>query len=272
MNLITALVSSLWFWIDVFFSVVGAVVVYWGLKIGGEAEHLIPPSDFKKDIFGDIVNRQKEIMERGHRIVMAGVVIEAVAALLLSVFSGLAIADSKERATNAEKLAIDGKVKIATLQSTNLLLQAAFWETRSNVLALEAKQKDRTITAEQRKSFIDFLRNAPKGKIRQGTRHADRETTVFATKIFDMLSAADYPSESTMNYPENMVAQNEGSSVMILYDTRTNAPPYLDALWAAFEHIGVGCSLGPNVPNRFYSPAEGHGEPSNILVMVVEKP
>src|SRR6267142_3200453 len=110
MHSLEKLISDPWFWVTVGFSVFGALVVYVGLKFGADAERLLPPSDFKEDIFGDIVKRYKAKVDFGHKIVMAGVAIEAICALAVCVISGLENADLKEKAE--------------VIRSTNLVLQA----------------------------------------------------------------------------------------------------------------------------------------------------
>ena|SRR5208283_3815908 len=101
MNLVLKLISSPWFWADIALSVSGGVVVYWGLLVEKKAEKNLPPADFKPDIFEDVLAAQKREVERGWRILMAGIVIEVVAAFGVSIISGLEIADLTEKSATA---------------------------------------------------------------------------------------------------------------------------------------------------------------------------
>jgi hypothetical protein len=123
MNLVLKLFSSPWFWADVFLSVAGGIIVYWGLSIEKKAEKLIPPADFKPDIFKGVLESQKSEMERGWRILMAGITVEVVAALGISIISGLEIADLTEKsaaanleAKQAGKDAAEARLETAKLQ------------------------------------------------------------------------------------------------------------------------------------------------------------
>jgi uncharacterized membrane protein len=104
MNLVLKLISSPWFWADVFLSVSGGVLVFIGLRIEKAAE--------KKQYFGaftDEVQSQRAKAERGWRILMLGIVVEVIAALGISVISGLEIADLTEKSSVANEKAEDAK-------------------------------------------------------------------------------------------------------------------------------------------------------------------
>src|ERR1700690_4195553 len=101
MNLLLKLISSPWFWADVFLSISGGLLVAWGLWLEKRAEKHIPPTDFHPDIFGDVVKLQKIKEQRGWRILMTGIIVEVVAALGISVISGLEIADLSDQSAAA---------------------------------------------------------------------------------------------------------------------------------------------------------------------------
>jgi hypothetical protein len=122
MHSLEKLISDPWFWVTVGFSIFGALVVYVGLKIGADAEKLLPPSDFKEDIFGDIVKRFKAKVDFGHKIVMAGVAIEAICALAVCIITGLENANLKEKSEE--------------INSTNLVLQTNVASLNGAVLQL----------------------------------------------------------------------------------------------------------------------------------------
>lgn len=132
MYLVVKLISSPLFWVDVALAVSGGIVVWWGLKIEKEAEKLLIPSDFKPDIFSDIVEPYKAKIERGWRILMIGIVMEVVAAFLISVISGLEIADLTDKAGKANERA-------ALIESNNLVLQTNVESLNNSTLELAHK-------------------------------------------------------------------------------------------------------------------------------------
>ena len=163
MHLVEKLVLSPWFWLDVVLSVTGGLLVWWGLQIEKKAEKLIPPSDFKPDIFGDILEQQKWELERGWRILMRGIALEVVAAFGISIISGLEIADFTDKAASAIE-------RTALVESNNLVL-------RSNVVALEIKLQPRTITPKQIENFIfltEKIDKNPHKYLRWTSRSRDR--------------------------------------------------------------------------------------------------
>ncbi|MBI5774303.1 MAG: hypothetical protein HZA89_11240 [Verrucomicrobia bacterium] len=132
-NMLLKLISSPWFWLDVVLSIVGGILVFWGLKLEKMAE-----SDEYLDAFVDGVKSKKLQAQRGWRILMTGIVVEVVAALGVSIISGLEIAVLNEKSKQ--------------LEATNLVL-------RSNVLVLEsqiAETKTSVVKVEPLKQPIGF--------------------------------------------------------------------------------------------------------------------
>jgi hypothetical protein len=121
--MVVRLISSGWFWLELFIAVIGGVIYFWGHWIERRAERFLPPESFRDDIFGDIVLRYKTEMERGWKILMFGIAFEVIAAFAITVSAGLERVDSKERTAILESTT-------ASLASTNLVLQA-------NVFALK---------------------------------------------------------------------------------------------------------------------------------------
>src|ERR1700722_15899470 len=149
MNPLIQLIFDPWFWVTVFVSVIGTVIVFLGHKIGADAEKLLLPTDFKEDIFGDIVKRYKAKMDLGHKIVMAGVVIEAICALAVCIISGLenAALNEKSSAANleakqAEKDAGDAKVLAANIGRTNTQLIATNLAFAKQLFDLSSQLQD----------------------------------------------------------------------------------------------------------------------------------
>jgi hypothetical protein len=264
MNLVVKVISSPWFWVDVFFNVVGAAVVFIGLRIGASAERLIPPTDFKPDIFADLVTRYRALMDRGHRIVMVGVAIEAVCGFLLCVIAGFAVADSSEKTASALLQAKNAGLLAAEVQQTNLVL-------RSTVAALEIKAQDRIITLEQREKFKRILRDAPKGPVMVGSRNPNDETKRYLDKVVSLLTNSGFTIQSSMNYGDNLLWLNEGSSIGIVIDNLTNAPPYTRWLQYAFNESDMPTTAFINPPVNQFGPSPRPGS-NEVLILVVEKP
>lgn len=158
----------------------------WGLSIEKKAEKLLPPQDFKPDIFDSIIEAQKKEVERGWRILMVGVVVEVVAALGISIISGLEIADlsektaaahleakqaetnsaaSYERAANAEKEAGQANERAAKFDADRVVIEKEAEEIRetnfllqTKLVTLETAIKWRTITPDQETNLVKELK------------------------------------------------------------------------------------------------------------------
>jgi hypothetical protein len=97
------------------------------------------------DIFSDLVEQYRSEIERGWRILMRGIIIEVVAALGISIISGLEIADLTDKsaaanlaAKQAEKDSSDAKVLVANIGTTNEQLSLQIEELRKTNDTLEA--------------------------------------------------------------------------------------------------------------------------------------
>jgi hypothetical protein len=308
MNLLIKLVESPWFWLDVILSVWGGILVWRGLRIEKNAEKLLPPENFKPDIFADVVEKYRSEMERGWRILMRGIIIEVVAALGISIISGLEIAELNDKAERAEKDAARANERAAVIESKNAILfsigerakesasqanEAAeksksdrlsiekqveeFKQTnlvlQATVLKLEAKNQDRTIRGDQIINFITSLGGSVKGKpIWFGTRHPNRETRDYFEQVANLLAYVGIIFESRINYNDDLTEFDSGSSIAILIDTASNAPPYATSLYNAFNIAGMNPTLVTNQPNRFYLPTEAHPGSNQVVVLIGERP
>ena len=200
MNLVIKLLWSPLFWVDIFLAIIGGLIVYWGLRVEKNAEKLLPPTDFNLDIFGDIKEKQQAEIDRGWKILMTGIVVEVIAALLISIISGLEVANANEKsasanleAKQAEKAAGDARELAVITESNNLVLQ-------TNVLELKialGKIQARNINLEQSDAFINFLKNRPnkhpvKVYVIERDFENDYETRTYAIQIRKLLDGAGY--------------------------------------------------------------------------------
>jgi hypothetical protein len=224
MNSIEKLLCSAWFWLDILLSVSGGLVVWWGLVVEKKAEKFVIPSDFKQDIFQDLVDEQKKQLERGWRILMTGIVIEVIAALGISVMSGLEIADLTDKTANANlaakqaesdssearKQAGEANERAANTESNNLVLQTL-------VLKLEAKSRWRTIEPEQKRNFIELTKKVLPFPIRvRMASNANAETESYGNRIRELLDAAGF------------IETNKDLAI-------ANWPPQMNILWSGTE-------------------------------------
>ena len=185
MHLFLKLLSSPWFWLDVVLSMSGGIVVYWGLRVEKRAEELIPPSEFKPDLFEEVIETQKKEIERGWRILMVGIVMEVIAALGISIMSGLEIADLTDKAEQTRKDAADTRLLAASVEQTNIVL-------RSNLNALVLKIQPRIITPEQVTNFIFLTDKIKKIPITVSIGQEGFDTESYAFQLRTMLSQAGF--------------------------------------------------------------------------------
>ena len=197
MNLVCKLLASPWFWLDIVLSVIGGVIVYWGLLVEKKAEKLLPPEDFKPDIFADVIKAQKREVDRGWRILMTGIVLEVVAAFGVSIISGLEIADLKDKtssanleAKQAQKEAGESKLLAAQIGTTNAQLVASNLEVAKIVEELRKKNDD--LEAQSMPRMFELSRAADQLSKFSGTKVAVISATgsdcvSFASQISEML-------------------------------------------------------------------------------------
>ena len=227
MDLVIKLISSVWFWVDVVLASCGGLVVYCGLKIEKEAERLLVPSDFRPDIFEDVIAPYKVKIERGWRILMTGIVMEVVAALIISVVSGLEIADANDQASKANERVSNNEVHVAELTKESVGLrtigenakesaarakesearaiaeaekskterekaESGRLELEKQLLALIEKTKVRNITPKTRADLALKLKGVPRGNVEIVMSDRDAECLAFGLEIKKSLIAAGF--------------------------------------------------------------------------------
>lgn len=190
--------------------------MYWGLAVEKKAEKLLPPDDFKPDLFADIIKRQKHEVERGWRILMIGIVFEVVAALGISIISGLDVAGLGEKAaaanfeakvaeTNAAASfaqAAEANERAKKFDADRVMVEREAEEIRQTNFVLQAKLLEmqgaihpREITTENRDTFVGFSKPFSKKPIWIMTSNAAGETFDFASAIRKLFDDAGYGSK-----------------------------------------------------------------------------
>jgi hypothetical protein len=224
MSLVLQLISSPWFWADIVLSMVGGIIVWWGLRVEKEAEKFLPPEDFKPGLFDDIIKRQKREVERGWRILMTGIVFEVVAAFGISIISGIEMANLEDEASQAEKdaafaneRASSNELAVAILTSNNLALQQRIGESSNRIVSLETFAArvhnklmfPRGLVFDEKKFTADLI-GRPKGTVAILVTSGVKTDDLLALKIGNALQAAGWVIvKSTRISDENLLQMPE---------------------------------------------------------------
>ena len=273
MNLLLKLIASPWFWLDVLLSVSGGALVWWGLRIEKKAENLLPPENFKPDIFFDIVKRQKSELERGWRILMLGIVVEVVAALGVSIISNLESVDLKDRVAKANE-------RVANIESNNAVLvtigerskesaaqaieaaekakterekaESGRLELEKQILELEARTSSRTISQKTRETLAFDLNGVTKGAVEIIMSDNDAECMTFGLEIKKVLLAAGFTkvlySPRDIFRAIEMFPATANSGIDLMFCVKNHLPPApLDAerTLLAFREGGINADGWP---------------------------
>jgi hypothetical protein len=212
-------------------------------------------------VAGEVIcdwNRKKSLKERLKKffgiMLVSGLLLEIAEA----VKSDKKAADAYLDAKQAERDAGQANERAANIESNNLVLQA--------------KLQPRTITVKQREDFINILKNSPKGQIRIGIRHPDKEVSDFTDQVCDMLTNAGFQIQSVMNYPNNLSKPKGGDTIGFFVTSISDMPPYAKPLILAFNAIGYSPTIVTNTPNWPHNPDEGWPSSDNdTLLFIYEK-
>jgi len=120
---------------------------------------MLPPESFKLDIFGDIIEKYKAEVERGWRILMIGIIVEVVAALGISIISGLESAVLNEKSERAEKDAGQANLLVGVLSNETVRLSINLEAAKSNDLELAKQVFGLTAQTEQISTNIAQVRD-----------------------------------------------------------------------------------------------------------------
>jgi hypothetical protein len=112
------------------------------------------------------------------------------------------------------------------------------WQTRQIAINAEAKQNVRIITKDERKKFIDFLKNKPKGPVRLGFRYADvsPKLEAYEGQIASLLDEAHY-THTTECFRTFLPQVPPDCSICLFIKNYNSRPPYADALVVAFTNV-----------------------------------
>lgn len=140
-------------------------------------------------VAGEVIcdwNRKKELRERLKKFFGIVLVIGLLWEIAEAVKSDKQVAAAKLLADEANERASTNELQVAKITQTNLLLQA-------KVLEIEAKNKWRTISPEQKKLFIDSTKNVLKLpiRVRMGAS-ANAEIQSFGNRIREVLDEAGF--------------------------------------------------------------------------------
>jgi hypothetical protein len=109
------------------------------------------------------------------------------------------LSDNTRATATANEVAAKANERAATLEK-----QAA--DARLELEQLKERQKFREVTAEQRKTFLAMIENAPKGRATVEIFQQDAEITRYANQIKEMMTAGGFDTD-------NNVAISFGSSI-----------------------------------------------------------
>lgn len=156
--------------------------------------------------------------------------------------------DGKEKArriAKTERANAELKKGWTDTASELAIAKAALDETRKSASvankraeALEEKQRDRTLTLEQRAQFMAFSAQAPKGKVKIKTLMSDTgEPRRFALLLKAMLEDAGFTVLDPML--SFMVTGGEISGVWLKIRDKDSVPPHTGVLQNGFGSIGI---------------------------------
>jgi hypothetical protein len=198
-------------------------------KVAPDKNGLIPASLFFKR--ADIESRKTKWELFWELILVLGLIGDVVAAMH-------GISETARLNKEAENIGTTN----ALLWQTNLVLQ-------TNVLALEAKAKDRIITPQQKQIFMDSLKDAPIGVVGVGGRNMTSECIMFAAGIRDMLNDSGYTVATYRDYGGSQFVPMplpEGKNVWFFFERADQQPAILPTLMLRFQAIGIMPALGTN--------------------------
>jgi hypothetical protein len=142
-----------------------------------------------------------------------------------------AIAEANTRADNAS-------ADVAKLQISVAEAERKRAEAERALLELQQRLMPRSITPEQTAKFIEFVKDAPKGKVKlTAVAAADNEPLKFAQILHGLLSNAGYSVEDKIG---GFVSTGSPISGIVIKIRDAQAPPtHAAAIQKGLEYIGI---------------------------------
>ena len=94
----------------------------------------------------------------------------------------------------------------------------------------------RKLTKEQKITFVEYLKNNPKGDIIIEVKGPDKEPNDFANELEALLKESGW---NITAHPISLVGNYNAKGMALLVHSKESAPPYIDYLYRAFENIGI---------------------------------
>jgi hypothetical protein len=113
----------------------------------------------------------------------------------------------------------------------------------------------RGITPEQRRQFLAFLKDKPRGRVGLVTVKGDGEAQGFALELEEMLKEAGFETEGVSHA---MFPREVPRGLILRLHNQQSAPPHAGSVQLALEHIGIPA---PGVPSS--------QEPANSMTIVI---
>jgi hypothetical protein len=137
---------------------------------------------------------------------------------------------------------------------------------QGKIAELETRQQPRTISAAQRKSFIEATKNGPKGPVYLATRPAlpSKEQEDFTMQLRQLLDEAGFGTGGSNIVNGFSTGVDPGKFLLFVYRTDT-PPPYFSNVASALFELGL---VSPDVPISVNNPNAKEGM---LYVFIPEK-
>ena len=94
----------------------------------------------------------------------------------------------------------------------------------------------RKLTKEQEITFVEYLKNNPKGDIIIEVKGPDKEPNEFANQLEELFKQSGW---NITAHPISLVGNYDAKGMALLVHSKETAPPYINYLYRAFKTIGI---------------------------------
>ncbi len=215
---------SPWGWVEIIAAILVSVgcigEMYWVFKECPKTEEHAKKEKFEK---------KKTKMEKLFAVVVAaGVTIEVITL--------------PRNLAEAARL----EIQVETLQSNNLVMATRVEELRKDNLELQAKLKTRIISDDERKNFIECLKDQPKGPVQlRFDRGATANVRFYANEIAELLIAAGYSIPGGVDICDIKPILPADTSIEVWTKSMKDGPAYFFPLTNCLT--GVADKVVPNI-------------------------